>query len=193
MKNICVFCGSSTGSDPVYSDAASELGSAIAAAGFRLIYGGASVGIMGILADSTLKVKGEVIGVIPSFFSKKEIAHNNLSELIFVESMHERKLKMAELSDGFIALPGGYGTLDELFEMLTWSQLDLHQKPIGLLNVKGYFDPLISLFDKMTEEKFLKPAHRQMILCSENSSDLLQMMQEYQPVRLEKWLNRIKA
>ena len=193
MKSICVFCGSSTGSDPVYAEVASNLGRIMAEKQIRLIYGGASVGIMGILADSVLKHQGEIIGVIPSFFSKKEIAHQHLKELIFVDSMHERKLKMASLSDGFITLPGGYGTMDEFFEMLTWSQLDLHQKPVGLLNIHGFFNPLITMLDRMTEEKFVKEAHRQMVICHENIDELLQMMEAYKPVRLEKWLNRIKA
>lgn len=193
MKSICVFCGSSPGSDPAFTEAAANLGLVLAESGIRLVYGGAGVGLMGILADKVLENKGEVYGVIPSLFSKKEIAHKSLTELIFVDSMHERKLKMAALSDGFIAMPGAYGTLDELFEMLTWSQLDLHQKPIGLLNIKGYFDPLLQLFDRMTSENFLKPEHRQMVLDSIDPVELLKMMEDYQPVRLEKWLNRIKA
>lgn len=193
MKSLCVFCGSSPGSDPVYAESAKTLGTILAEQNIKLIYGGAGVGLMGVLADSMLEKGGQVTGVIPSFFSKKEIAHQNLGELLFVDSMHERKLLMAKLSEGFLALPGGFGTMDELFEVLTWSQLDLHQKPIGILNISGYYDHLLAFFDHMTGEKFVKVPHRQMVLSSGDPADLIKQMKNYQPVRLEKWLNRIKA
>ncbi len=193
MKNICVFCGSSTGSDPFFAEAAEKLGIILVQSGYNLVYGGAGVGLMGILADTVISQGGNAYGVIPSFFSKKEIAHKNLTELVFVDSMHERKLKLSEISDGFIGMPGAYGTMDEFFEVLTWSQLDLHQKPIGLLNIKGYFDPLIEFFGLMVRENFLKPEHRQMVLHSDDSAALLKMMEEYRPIRMEKWLNKIKA
>ncbi|MCX6269768.1 MAG: TIGR00730 family Rossman fold protein [Bacteroidetes bacterium] len=193
MKSICVFCGSSAGSNPVYAESARQLGMLLTVRKIKLIYGGASVGIMGVLADTMLEQGGEVIGVIPSFFSKKEIAHNGLTDLIFAESMHARKQIMTGLSDGFIALSGGFGTMDELFEVLTWAQLDLHQKPIGMLNINHYFDDLLRFFDHMVAEKFVKEPHRQMVLSAEEPGDLLDMMLDYRPVILEKWLNRIKA
>ncbi len=193
MKSVCVFCGSSAGGHPGYEEAARELGVLLAGEKIHLVYGGAGVGLMGVLADTVLGQGGMVTGVIPSFFSRKEIAHHGLSELIFVDSMHERKQVMAGLSEAFLAMPGGFGTLDELFEVLTWSQLDLHQKPIGLLNVNGYFDALVSMFDHMVAEKFVKSAHRQLIVEDDKAAPLLQKMKEFKPIRLEKWLNRIKT
>jgi uncharacterized protein (TIGR00730 family) len=193
MKSICVFCGSAKGSENIYAETARNLGIILASQQIKLVYGGAGVGLMGILADSVLEKGGLVSGVIPSFFSREEIAHKSLSELIFVDSMHERKLLMAKLSDGFIALPGGFGTMDELFEVLTWSQLDLHQKPIGILNSGGYFDHLIRFFDHMEKEKFVKTPHRRMILTADDPLELISQMKHYKPLRLEKWLNRIKA
>ena len=193
MKSLCVFCGSSKGADPIYSTLARELGMLLAVRKIRLIYGGASVGLMGELADSVLEQEGEVVGVIPSFFSKTEIAHPGLTEIHFVDSMHERKLKMMQLSDGFMALPGGFGTLDELFEVLTWAQLDLHQKPIGILNGNQFFTGLLQFIDHMVEEAFVKVPHRQMVLWDEEPGNLLDKMLDYRPVRLEKWLNKIKV
>ncbi len=192
MESVCVFCGSALGSNPVYRDTARSLGNYLAKEGISLVYGGASVGLMGELADAALAAGAGVTGVIPSFFSRKEIAHKNLTRLYFVDSMHERKLKMAALSDGFIALPGGFGTMDEFFEMLTWTQLDLHQKPVGLLNTNGYFDLLIRFFDHMTKEAFVRNAHRQAVLSCDKAEGLVDMMRKYQPVRLEKWLKQIK-
>lgn len=193
MKTICVFCGSSQGFNPVYAEMARALADTLANAGLSLVYGGASVGLMGILADRMLERGCEVTGVIPSFFSKTEIAHAGLSRIHVVESMHERKNLMAGMSDGFIAMPGGFGTLDELFEIITWGQLDLHNKPVGILNIHAYFDPLIQQTDRMVEEGFVKKAHRDMLMISDNPDTLLQRMQEWKPVRLEKWLNRIKS
>ncbi len=172
---------------------ARALADCLADKGHSLVYGGASVGLMGLLADRMLERGCEVTGVIPSFFSKTEIAHPGLSRIHVVESMHERKNLMAGMSDAFIALPGGFGTLDELFEIITWGQLDLHSKPVGILNINGYFDPLIQQIDRMVEEGFVKKAHRDMLLISDNPALLLQHMQEWKPVRLEKWLNRIKS
>jgi len=193
MKQVCVFCGSSQGFKPIYAEMARALADCLADKGHSLVYGGASVGLMGLLADRMLERGCEVTGVIPSFFSKTEIAHPGLSRIHVVESMHERKNLMAGMSDAFIALPGGFGTLDELFEIITWGQLDLHSKPVGILNINGYFDPLIQQIDRMVEEGFVKKAHRDMLLISDNPALLLQHMQEWKPVRLEKWLNRIKS
>jgi uncharacterized protein (TIGR00730 family) len=193
IKSICVFCGSSTGENIIYSDAAKKLGQLFIKEGITLVYGGAKVGLMGIIADEVLTHGGKVIGIIPDFFSDKEIAHNQLTELIYVKSMAERKAILAERSDAFIAMPGGFGTLDELFEMMTSSQLDLHKKPVGLLNVNHFYDALIMQVDKMEEEKFMKPIHRQMLLDDENGSNLLMKMREYQPPSQEKWIRKIKG
>ncbi len=193
MKNICVFCGSSAGNNSLYRDAAVELGNVLLSQDIGLVYGGASVGLMGIVADTVLEGGGRATGVIPNFFSKTEIAHPSLTELHYVDSMHERKNMMVELSDGFISLPGGFGTLDELFEVMTWAQLDLHVKPVGLLNISGYYDRLLELFDHMVNEGFVKQAHRDMMLVNSSPSPLVEAMKSYQPVKLEKWLNRIKS
>lgn len=192
IKSICVFCGSSTGENKIYSDAAKKLGQVFVKEGITLVYGGAKVGLMGIIADEVLLHGGKVIGVIPDFFSDKEIAHNQLSELIYVDSMAERKAILAERSDAFIAMSGGFGTLDELFEMMTSSQLDLHKKPVGLLNVNHFYDALIQQLDKMESEKFMKTIHRQMLLDDENEYALLNKMHEYQAPSQEKWIRKIK-
>ena len=178
MKRICVFCGSSKGGPARYEAAAAELGSHVAARGLGLVYGGGKIGLMGVVADAALAGGGEVIGVIPDNLMKREIGHDHLSELVVVDSMNERKLKMAELSDGFIALPGGLGTLDELFEMLTWSQLGLHAKPCGLLNVAGYYDPLLAFLQRGEQEGFIKPEHRNLLLVRDKVEALLNMMME---------------
>lgn len=193
IKSICVFCGSSTGENRIYSEAAKKLGQLFIKEGITLVYGGAKVGLMGIIADEVLNHGGQAIGVIPDFFSDKEIAHNQLTELIYVKSMAERKAILAERSDAFIAMPGGFGTLDELFEMMTSSQLDLHKKPVGLLNVNHFYDALIMQVDKMETEKFMKPIHRQMMLDDENEIILLTKMREYQPPSQEKWIRKIKG
>ncbi|MBL7767306.1 MAG: TIGR00730 family Rossman fold protein [Chitinophagaceae bacterium] len=176
MKRITVFCGSASGVLPVYSQAALELGQMLAKRNIGLVYGGAQIGLMGTVADAVLHAGGEVIGVIPHFLGQREIAHENLTELIRVNDMHERKMKMNELSDGVIALPGGYGTLDELFEMLTWAQLNLHAKPIGLLNINGYYDPLLTFVDHMTEQGFVHPEHRDLLLSDTNLTALFSKM-----------------
>jgi uncharacterized protein (TIGR00730 family) len=179
MKSIVVFCGSGGGKNSGYSELAYEVGKTLAGNGIRVIYGGAKIGLMGAVADGAISSGGDVIGVLPHFLGSKEIAHENLSELIMVGTMHERKLKMHELSDGVIALPGGFGTMEELFEMLTWAQLGLHQKPIGLLNFNGFYNPLITLADKMKEEGFLRPSYREMLLEASTLPHLLQKMMTY--------------
>ncbi|HEY9260221.1 TIGR00730 family Rossman fold protein [Chitinophaga sp.] len=188
MKRIVVFCGSSAGHDPVYMEQATLLGAALAKKNLTLVYGGAKVGLMGAVADGTLNAGGSVIGVLPHFLQQKELAHEGLTELILVDTMHERKTKMNELCDGVIALPGGFGTMEELFEMLTWGQLGLHKKPIGLLNVNGFYDALVELSKTMTSHGFLKAENRDMLLCSNDISDLLQQMEQYQPPAHSKWI-----
>lgn len=190
MKSICVFCGSSKGLRPAYREAAETLGATIASRGLGLVYGGGNVGLMGIVADAALAGGGEVIGVIPEFLVAKEIAHKGLTTLHVVDSMHERKTKMVELADGFIALPGGYGTLEEFCEILTWAQLGLHHKPCGLLNVEGYFNPLLQLFDQAVTEKFLKPASRNLVLEATDPEHLLELFASYQPIIVNKWIGR---
>jgi len=186
MKSITVFCGSSSGTEPQFEQQAWNLGKTLAARNTTLVYGGAKIGLMGQVADGAMQNKGKVIGVLPVFLKAKEVAHEGLSELILVETMHERKLKMHELSDGIIALPGGFGTLEELFEMLTWSQLGLHTKPIGILNINGFYDELIAMIGKMVQKGFLKEINQQMLLVSHNTDDLLEKMSRYKPPVVEK-------
>ncbi len=181
MKSICVFCASSLGERDEYRAAAEALGHTLARHNIRLVYGGAKVGLMGAVADAALQSGGAVTGVIPHFLSAKEIAHAGLSELLFVDSMHERKQKMSVLSDGFIALPGGYGTLEELFEIITWAQLGLHHKPIAVINVNGYYNHLIKLLDHMAAEGLLKERHRRMLLFVDRVEDVLNAMLHYSP------------
>src|SRR6266478_63764 len=164
MKRICVFCGSSAGRNPVYLDTARAMGKALVRRGIDLVYGGGRVGLMGAIADTVLSDGGEVIGCIPQPMVAREVAHHGVTELRVVHSMHERKALMAELSDAFIALPGGYGTIEEFCEVLTWTQLGLQRKPCGLLNVEGYYDHLLALFDHALAEQFLKPVHRRMVV-----------------------------
>jgi len=188
MKRITVFCGSSIGSDEAFKHEAALLGQTLASQKIGLVYGGARVGIMGAVADGVLKAGGEVIGVIPQFLRTKEVAHNNLTELIMVKTMHERKTKMHELSDGVIALPGGFGTMEELFEMLTWAQLGLHQKPIGLLNTKGFYNDLINLVQNMVTKGFLKQENQNMLTISDNINELLHKMSSYKAPEVHKWM-----
>ncbi|MFO1462601.1 MAG: TIGR00730 family Rossman fold protein [bacterium] len=188
MRSICVFCGSSEGKDPAYREAAEALGRLLAAQGLQLVYGGARVGLMGRIADAVLQEGGRVAGVIPAALFPKEIPHPNLTQLHVVESMHERKRLMYELSDGFIALPGGLGTLDELFEILTWGQLGLHAKPCALLNVAGYFDPVLKFLDEAVARGFLKPKHRRLLLDCGDPAALLAALQAFQPPSAEKWI-----
>jgi hypothetical protein len=190
MKSVAVFCGSSGGSNPVYGEQARLLGKSLAGMGIRLVYGGASVGLMGQLADAALEAGGQVTGVMPRFLMDKEIAHQGLSDFHVTRDMHERKLKMNQLCQGVIALPGGFGTLDECFEMLTWAQLGIHCKPIGILNTQGYFDPLLQQVARMTVEGFLKPMHRDMLIVDRDVPTLLNRMVEYTPPSGGKWVER---
>lgn len=181
MKRISVFCASSVGNNSIYAEAAAELGAFLAKRGVGVVFGGSKLGLMGAVADGAIKNGGEVIGVLPTFMRRKEVEHSGLTELIYVESMHERKLKMHELSDGVIALPGGFGTFEELFEMLTWSQLGLHNKPIGILNTAEYYRQLLDMFDHMAQEGLLKSVYRDMILSAEKPEALFSKMKEYTP------------
>jgi uncharacterized protein (TIGR00730 family) len=190
LRRICVFCGSSPGASPEFARAAEAFGRALAEAGIGLVYGGASVGLMGRLADSALAGGGEVIGVIPRALVDQEVAHHDLADLRIVASMHERKALMADLADGFVALPGGLGTLDELFEILTWAQLALHQKPVGLLDVGAYFAPLLAFLDGAVAARFLAPAHRAMLLVGDDPAALLATFRAYQAPPPFKWLDR---
>jgi uncharacterized protein (TIGR00730 family) len=190
MKRICVFCGSSPGSRPEYRAATEELGTERARRNIGLVYGGGNVGLMGVLADAVLKAGGEVIGVIPENLMAREIGHRGLSKLHVVRSMHERKALMADLSDAFIALPGGFGTLEEFCEIVTWAQLGLRVKPCGILSVLGYYSPLLAMFDHAVEERFLKPENRALVLARESPSELLEALEAWRPVRVEKWLDR---
>lgn len=186
MKTICVYCGSSPGKDPAFRAAAGQLAEGMAAAGLGLVYGGASIGVMGEIADSVLANGGHVVGVIPRSLVDLEIAHTGLTELLIVDDMHQRKAEMASRADGFIALPGGFGTLEELFEVLTWSQLGIHAKPVGVLNTAGYYDGLLSFLDMQVSQGFVKPAHRSLLLDANNAADLLSQLQAYQPQAVAK-------
>ncbi len=190
MKSVCVFCGSSSGSDRVFAEAAIDLGTLLGKNEIELIYGGGNIGLMGEVADAALAAGGKVTGVIPHFLWEKEVGHKELTEMKFVDTMHERKQIMADLADGFIALPGGFGTLDELAEILTWAQLGLVSKPIGLLNVKDYFQPLRNLFDNMVKEGFLKEANVNMLLVDKSVQALIDIMTRYKPEAVPKWLDR---
>ncbi|MGG3196330.1 MULTISPECIES: TIGR00730 family Rossman fold protein [Priestia] len=193
MKRIAVFCGASNGASDLYIQGAKDLGKELAKRNISLVYGGASVGVMGAVADAVLEAGGHVIGVMPTFLEEREISHKNLSELIVVESMHERKAKMAELVDGFITLPGGPGTLEEFFEIFTWAQLGLHQKPCGLLNINDYYTPLISLFNHMTEEQFLQEKYRSMALVDTEPQGLLDQFNTYQPPSVKTYITKAQS
>ncbi len=190
MNSVTVFCGSSMGYDEVYKTQATLLGQELAKRNIRLIYGGANVGLMGAVADGVLHAGGKVTGVLPKFLQEKEIAHKYLTELILVNSMHERKIKMNELSDGVIALPGGYGTLEEFFEMITWGQLGLHKKPTAILNVNGFYDSIGVLTKTMVDNGFLKESNRDMLLISDNIEDLLNTMSGYKASEVTKWITK---
>ena len=187
MKRVCVFCGSSEGFRPIYAEAARQTGEKIARRGLGLVYGGGKVGLMGAVADAALEAGGEVIGVIPNAPVSKEIGHAGLTELHVVGSMHERKALMADLSDGFVALPGGYGTLEEFLEVLSWAQLSIHEKPCALLDVAGYWKPLVSLFDGAVTEGFVRPNHRALVLTAKDPGELLDRMERYTPPEEKKW------
>lgn len=190
MKRITVFCGSSFGNEKNYETQAFKLGQIMAENNYELVYGGAKVGLMGSVADGVLNHNGKVFGVLPRFLMTKEIAHDRLSELFIVESMHERKTKMNDLSDGIIALPGGFGTLEEFFEILTWAQLGLHKKPIGILNIDGFYDLLLAFVTNMVDKGFLKPINQQMILVSDDATDLLDKMKNYVAPDVGKWIKK---
>jgi uncharacterized protein (TIGR00730 family) len=188
VKRICVYCGSNPGASPAYAAAARALGGEIARRGLGLVYGGASVGLMGAVANAALAGGAEVIGVIPHFFAVKEVAHRGLDELLVVDSMHERKARMAELADGFVALPGGWGTLEEIFEVLTWAQLGLHEKPCGLLDVGGYFDDLYRFLERAVAEAFVREEFRPMIVLENDAGRLLDRFAAYRAPRVRKWI-----
>lgn len=190
MKSIVVFCGSRDGYHESYREAAYGLGRLLANRGIRIVYGGAKVGLMGALADGALDEGGKIVGVIPSFLQTKEVAHDKLTQLITVTTMHERKLKMYEMADGIITMPGGWGTMEEMFEMLTWSQLGLHIKPVGLLNVNGYYDALKALTDNMVREGFLSECINGTLLMSESAEELLEKMEAYQPAEMPKLITK---
>jgi uncharacterized protein (TIGR00730 family) len=189
MKRLCVFCGSRPGDAAGYTDAARRLGEILAERRIDAVYGGGHVGLMGVLADAVLRRGGEVIGVIPQALMDRELAHRGLSDLRVVATMHQRKAVMADLADGFVALPGGFGTGDELFEMLTWAQLGLHAKPVGLLNVNGFFDALLAWLDHIVGEGFLRPVHRRLLLEAREPEDLLTLLIQHRPTQVvSKWI-----
>jgi len=190
IRRVCVFCGSSHGTRPAYAAAAREMGRVLAERGIGVVYGGGNVGLMGEVADAALAAGGEVTGVIPRSLMEREVGHAGLTTLEVVETMHERKARMADLSDGFIALPGGFGTLDELCEVLTWSQLGIHAKPCAILNVDGYFDALIALFDHALREGFLRGPHRSLVIEGTDPAALLDSMAAFVPPTTEKWVRR---
>lgn len=187
MERVCVFCGSSDGASPVYLEAARHMGEEIARRGLGLVYGGGKVGLMGAVADAALAAGGEVVGVMPDALISKEIGHEGLTKLHVVGSMHERKKLMADLSDGFVALPGGYGTLEEFLEVLSWAQLSIHEKPCALLEVTGYWEPLTALFDRAVAEGFVRPNHRSLVLVGEDPGELLDLMEHYKSPAEKKW------
>ena len=193
MKRICVYLGSNPGFDPAYAEATKALGLELAKRKLGLVYGGSDVGLMGLLANTSLEAGGEIIGVIPDLLVEKEVAHNGLTEQHVVNSMHERKQLMADLSDGFIALPGGIGTLEEFFEVLTWNQLGYHAKPCGLLDVNGYYTCLAEHMDRMVNQGFLVPEHRRMVLTDFTPGGLLDQFETYDPPQVDKWIDKKKG
>ena len=188
MKRITVFCGSSSGRETTFEKHAFKLGETLAIRKIGLVFGGTNIGLMNAVANGSLSKGGEVTGVLPVFIMNRGIAHKNLTELILVDTMHERKYKMNELSDGVIALPGGFGTLEELFEVLTWGQLGLHRKPVGIMNINGFYDPLKDLMHKMVKEGFLKEGNRKMLLISSDIENLLNQMENYIAPTVNKWI-----
>jgi uncharacterized protein (TIGR00730 family) len=189
IKQVCVFCGSSPGTDPVHIARAREVGQLLASRGLGLVFGGGHVGLMGAVADAALAAGGEVTGVIPRALELRELAHAGLTRLHVVGSMHERKARMAELADAFLALPGGMGTLDELAEIVTWAQLGVHAKPIGLLDVRGYFQPLMSFFDRAEQEGFLRPEHRRLVTLEEDPARMLERFERWEPPVVQRWID----
>lgn len=189
IRRLAVFCGSNSGARPDYVDATRSFGRLLCERGIGIVYGGSSVGLMAALADTMLDDLGDVIGVIPRMLVEREVANKALTDLRVVESMHERKAMMAKLADGFIALPGGIGTLEEFFEIWTWAQLGMHDKPCGLLNVAGYFDPLLEFLDRAVAEKFVRDVHRKMVIVESDAVELLSRFEAYEPPRVVKWIN----
>lgn len=190
MQRVCVFCGSNPGASPRYIAAARQFAEALVTRGLELVYGGGSIGLMGALADSVIEQGGKVIGIIPRPLWDREVGHGGLTELRLVDTMHERKALMAELADGFIALPGGIGTLEEFFEVWTWAQLGIHTKPCGLLNVSGYFDPLLAFLEHAVSEQFIFDRHRAMVLVETDIEALLERLMVYRAPHVPKWLDR---
>ena len=188
MNRICVFCGSKTGNSPLFLEAATELGRFLAERGLDLVYGGASIGLMGAVADSVMAGGGRVVGVIPEAMASKEVAHEGLTEMHVVSSMHERKSMMARLADAFVALPGGFGSFEELLEMITWAQLGIHRKPVGILNVSGYYDPLIQLFEGAIEAGFIKPSNRKLFVIEQEADRLLQTLLAHRLPEVKRWI-----
>jgi uncharacterized protein (TIGR00730 family) len=189
MRSICVYCGSNAGSKPVYTERAIALGTRIAKEGLALVYGGGNVGLMGVVADAVLEAGGEVIGVIPEQLVNWEVAHRGVTRLEVVANMHERKARMFDLADGFVALPGGFGTLDEMFEMLTWRQLGIGDKPCAFLDVDGFYAPLLAMMDRMVEERFLHPEQRRDLWYGDNIDALVAWMRAYEPAQASKWID----
>ena len=190
LKRVTVFCGSNPGTDPAFADAARSLGAELAAREIGLVYGGGKVGLMGILADAVLAAGGTVTGIIPQDLWDKEVGHSGLTELLVVGSMHERKLAMADRADGFIALPGGVGTFEELFEVLTWTQLGIHDKPVGVLDVASFYAPLLTFLDSAVAAGFLRAGHRDILQASSDPQEILDRLATWQPVTIEKWLDK---
>jgi uncharacterized protein (TIGR00730 family) len=193
VSALCVFCGSSTGHDPAYAAAAQVLGTSIATRGLELVYGGGNVGLMGVIADAAMAAGGRVTGVMPEALVAREIGHTGLTDLRIVGSMHERKAMMAALADAFVAMPGGFGTFEEFFEVVTWTQLGLHRKPAGLLNVGGFYDPLVAFLDRATEAGFIKPPHRAMVLDDGDPQRLLDRLLVAEPPTVVKWITPREA
>jgi uncharacterized protein (TIGR00730 family) len=189
LTKICVFCGSSDGNDQLITESAKRLGKVFAERGITLVYGAAKIGVMGTVAESVLNNKGHVVGIIPDFLKKKEVVHLGLSELITTNNMHDRKLKMQEISDGFIALPGGFGTLEELFEIITWLQLGLHQKPIGLLNSNGFYNDLLEFIENMVRKGFVSMDNFKLLLVDDTIEDLVHKMETFKSPQIPKWLS----
>jgi len=188
IRRICVFCGSNLGINPAYRQAAATFGHILAGRGIEVVYGGGNIGLMGVLADAALEACGRVIGVIPESLMAREVGHQGLTELRIVKSMHERKALMSDLSDGFVALPGGFGTVEEFCEVVTWTQLGIHSKPCGLLNIKGYYDPLLALFDHSVSEGFLREQNRRLVLDDADAKRLLEKMSQFEPAGVAKWI-----
>jgi len=192
MDSICVFCGSSVGRDVIYAEKARNLGKVLAKKDITLVFGGGNIGVMREIADSVMQAGGKVIGVMPRHIVDKEIAHQNITKLHIVGSMHERKALMAEISDAFIALPGGFGTLDEIFEVMTWNQLELINKPTALLNVNGYFDHLLKFIGHAVDERFVRKEHQQNLIVEEDEVKLIERLENFKPVKADKWIDRLK-